>query len=197
MNRNQYMRELSYGLGKLPKEEYDRAMEYFEEYFEEAGPEKETEAIEQLGTPKEAAEELIREIAKRRLEEAPGYGRKAAKKRLSTCWIVLLSIAAFPFTLAGLVMVLAVLILAGTAILLCAVFLFLLVVMAFMAVGLGIWLLPFAAPSGLTALGAGLMMIGIGLLIFWLIPAVFRLLGRLANHFMKKSLIHSKGRIRA
>ena len=30
MNRNQYMKELSYGLRKLPREEYDRALEYFE-----------------------------------------------------------------------------------------------------------------------------------------------------------------------
>ncbi len=197
MNRNQYMKELSYGIRKLPKEEYDRALAYFEEYFEEAGPENEGEAIERLGTPKEAAEELILEIAQRRLKEESGCGRRAARKRLSTCRIVLLSIAAFPVTLVGLVAALILLLFIGIGLLIGAVFLFMMVAMAFTAAGLGIWLLPFAAPSGLTALGVGLMMIGGGLLVLWLITTVFGLLGRLADHFMKKSLIRSKGRKRS
>ena len=34
-------------------------MDYFSEYFEEAGPENEAQVIAELGTPKEAARDII------------------------------------------------------------------------------------------------------------------------------------------
>ena len=45
MTRADYMTILSHNLRRLPKEDYDRAIEYFEEYFNEAGPAHEQEAI--------------------------------------------------------------------------------------------------------------------------------------------------------
>ena len=43
MTREEYLRQLQHYLKRLPKEDYDSAMEYFTEYFEEAGPEGEQE----------------------------------------------------------------------------------------------------------------------------------------------------------
>ena len=40
MNRVEYMQQLSHRLKRLPREDYDKAMEYCNEYFDEAGPEK-------------------------------------------------------------------------------------------------------------------------------------------------------------
>ena len=37
MTKTEYMRTLAHKLRRLPKEDYDKAMEYFEEYFAEAG----------------------------------------------------------------------------------------------------------------------------------------------------------------
>ena len=37
MNKTEYMKILSKKLRRLPKEDYARAIEYFVEYFEEAG----------------------------------------------------------------------------------------------------------------------------------------------------------------
>ena len=45
MNKDAYMEALAVQLRKLPREDYVRAMEYFEEYFDEAGPENEQQAI--------------------------------------------------------------------------------------------------------------------------------------------------------
>lgn len=39
MNKEQYMKVLKKRLRRLPKEDYNRAVEYFEEYFAEAGRE--------------------------------------------------------------------------------------------------------------------------------------------------------------
>ena len=48
MNRDEYMQCLKYRLRRLPKEDYDKAVSYFTEYFEEAGPENEAQAIRSL-----------------------------------------------------------------------------------------------------------------------------------------------------
>ena len=62
MNREAYLKELDRYLRKLPREDYENAMEYFTEYFEEAGPQREAEVIEELGPPREAAAELLNEL---------------------------------------------------------------------------------------------------------------------------------------
>ena len=41
MTRKEYMEQLKKYLKRLPKEDYDNAIEYFSEYFDEAGPENE------------------------------------------------------------------------------------------------------------------------------------------------------------
>ena len=55
MTRQEYMEELKKYLKRLPQEDFDNAIEYFSEYFEEAGPEKEQQVMRELGEPKEAA----------------------------------------------------------------------------------------------------------------------------------------------
>ena len=44
-------------------------MDYFTEYFEEAGSENEAQVIEELGDPKDAAEEIIRSLSSNQVEE--------------------------------------------------------------------------------------------------------------------------------
>ena len=45
MTRQEYMEELKKYLKRLPQEDFDNAIEYFSEYFEEAGPEKEQQVM--------------------------------------------------------------------------------------------------------------------------------------------------------
>ena len=51
MKRDEYIAQLKKYLKRLPKKEYDSAIEYFTEYFDEAGPEREQEVIQELGQP--------------------------------------------------------------------------------------------------------------------------------------------------
>ena len=60
--KDEYLAELSRYLHKLPQDDYESAMAYFREYFEEAGPENEAQAIRDLGTPKEAASEILQNL---------------------------------------------------------------------------------------------------------------------------------------
>ena len=55
LTKEEYLAQLKKYLKRLPKEDYNNAMDYFTEYFEDAGPEGEAALIQELGTPKEAA----------------------------------------------------------------------------------------------------------------------------------------------
>ena len=80
MTRSDYMTILAHHLRRLPREDYNRAIAYFEEYFDDAGPQQEQNAIEDLGSPEEAAKELIMNLAERNVTEPP----KTIKRGMNT-----------------------------------------------------------------------------------------------------------------
>lgn len=59
MTRTEYLKELEGHLKRLHEEDFREAMDYFTEYFDEAGSEREEEVIYELGSPKESAREII------------------------------------------------------------------------------------------------------------------------------------------
>lgn len=63
MTRAQFLKELEDKLQPLSRKEYDEALDYFTELFDEAGPENEDAIIESLGTPEEVAKELLGKLA--------------------------------------------------------------------------------------------------------------------------------------
>ena len=77
MTRNEYMEQLKKYLKRLPKEDYDNAIEYFSEYFDEAGPENEQQVMEELGQPREAARELLLNL----LLESVGGGKDSTGEK--------------------------------------------------------------------------------------------------------------------
>ena len=69
MNRNEYMKELEQALKRLPKAEREEALSYYNEYFDDAGPEREAEVMEELGDAKGIATQIVKEVALKRLAE--------------------------------------------------------------------------------------------------------------------------------
>ncbi len=63
MTRAEYLAELDSHLITLPKEERDMAVGFYEEYFEDAGPEKEQEVMDELGKPYNLARTIIGETS--------------------------------------------------------------------------------------------------------------------------------------
>lgn len=55
MSRKEYMDQLAYLLQDLPEEECNEALVYYEDYFDDAGPDKEDEVILELGSPQKVA----------------------------------------------------------------------------------------------------------------------------------------------
>ena len=69
MNKDIYLAELRRGLKILPQSDRDEAIEFYEEYFEEAGPENEAKVIEELGEPKVLAKKILVDVVDRKYEE--------------------------------------------------------------------------------------------------------------------------------
>ena len=61
MNRTEFMRELESLLQGIPEADREKALQYYNEYFNDAGPENEQNVIEALGNPARVAEMIRRE----------------------------------------------------------------------------------------------------------------------------------------
>lgn len=158
MNRQEFMNQLAAELSRLPKEEIQAAMEYYSEYFDEAGPEREQETIAELGSPAKVATQIKADYAVRQLDE-PGAARSARKGLSAILWVIL-GIFAAPVALPVAIALGAVAFAMFIAI---AAIIFSLLV-SFGAVcisGIGLVFVGFAGLSG--SLAGGIMLIGMGL----------------------------------
>lgn len=58
MNREEFLRELEDLLSDVPAEDREEALDYYRDYFDEAGPEQEAEILSHLGSPGKVAAEI-------------------------------------------------------------------------------------------------------------------------------------------
>ena len=70
MNKELYLQELRKGLKILPQFDRDEAVEFYEEYFDEAGVENEQNVIAELGEPKILAKKILVDVVDRKYEES-------------------------------------------------------------------------------------------------------------------------------
>lgn len=193
MNRNEYMKRLGYRLRRLPKEDFDRAMEYFTEYFEEAGPENEQQAIEDLGAPEAAADQIVRDMAFENAREK----NTSVKRGFSMVWIGILAIFAapvgLPLAFAAVIVVLAFLIVIVAIIFAIAVSAFSVVLVSIPSIFIGVWLLFTSPANGIATIGVSLIGIGLGIIIAagsvvlckWFLNQMTRLFGKMAGRGRK------------
>ena len=92
MNRIEFMAQLKMHLRKLPFDEVKDAVEYYEQYFDDAGEENEQTVLSDLGSPSAVSSQLIASFAVKDTE-------KSAKKGLSTTWMAILAVFASPLAL--------------------------------------------------------------------------------------------------
>ena len=193
MTRQEYMEELKKYLKRLPQEDFDNAIEYFSEYFEEAGPEKEQQVMRELGEPKEAARELFLNLLQESVEKDQDIVEEKAPvlkgKRRSPGKIILLVflvLCASPVSLALLAFVFAVL---------CAVILTVAAVIfsiGIVTIGVGGSLILKSAAAACMMVGGGFLMTGIGILAGLLTVYICKWcangIGRLVNRLVRKKV---------
>lgn len=95
MNKDIFIEELRKKLKRLPKEEMDNALEYYIEYFEEAGIENEQEVLKELDSPANIASQLLADYA----FKSDNINVSSKKRGLSSVWFIILAIMASPIAL--------------------------------------------------------------------------------------------------
>ena len=166
MNRNEYMQRLKDRLRRLPKEDYNKALSYFTEYFEEAGQENESQAIEDLGSPEMAADQIIRDFAMENADKPV----KDVRRGVSAVWVGVLAVFAAPI---GVPLALSFGILALSLVFVILLFVFCIFILtlsvavsAIPCLLIGVWMLFTSFADGISTIGVGLLGLGIG---YWLL----------------------------
>ncbi len=90
IGRDKYLSEFKSKISKLPHEEYEDAVNYFVEYIEDSGLENYEDICKELGTPREAASELMVGLLK---------DKNARKRNPSIVLIVILAILSAPVSI--------------------------------------------------------------------------------------------------
>lgn len=186
MTRIEFMNQLRSKLYKrLSEAEISEALAYYEEYFEEAGPAGELQAVQDLGEPSAIAAQVIRERALQAADNQP----LSVKKGFSAAWVVVLGLFALPIAL-PLIAFLAIALLALVgAILAVVVGIFFLMLIAF-GIGLfgtvvGLAVMGESLGTGLIYIGGGMALVGLMLLgipaLLGITSATFRAIASMVN----------------
>ena len=145
---NKYLKRLRKLISKeLPREECKNILEYYEEYFADAGFETEADIINELGTPEALAKKIVEEHNEKFHNDNIEV---TDKKGLSMGWVIFISIIGSPLWLA----------------LGCVIFAFIVTVFS-LVISFG------AAGIGLLIGGVGLIIGGIALMITDVILGIY------------------------
>lgn len=95
MTRQEYMQQLATLLAAMPEAERRDALDYYEEYFDAAGPEKEAQTIQELGSPQNVAEKIWEGTGAQFGTPMPDNSmpEQGSRRRKSPVWIVLAVLA--------------------------------------------------------------------------------------------------------
>lgn len=95
MTRQEYMQQLAALLAAMPEAERRDALDYYEEYFDAAGPEKEARTIQELGSPQNVAEKIWESTGAQFGTPMPDNSmpEQGSRRRKSLVWIVLAILA--------------------------------------------------------------------------------------------------------
>ena len=168
MTRDEYLGQLSKYLKKLPKADYDDAMEYFTEYFSETDDDEAKKLMDELGTPKEAACDIISNVLDKRIDEKKQADEKkqddsGKRSVLGILWVAILAICAIP--------VATPLLISGLVVMFCILLCIVLVLLCVFLVGVcsviarAVVTIKLSIPAALMLLGLGLAAIGVGIIV--------------------------------
>ena len=95
MTRQEYMQQLAALLAAMPEAERRDALDYYEEYFDAAGPEKEAQTIQELGSPQNVAEKIWEGTGAQFGTPMPDNSmpEQGSRRRKGPVWIVLAVLA--------------------------------------------------------------------------------------------------------
>ena len=165
MTREEYMIKLKKYLRKLPKQDYEDAIEYFNEYFSDTDKAGQQKLMEELGTPKQAAADLMYNLLDRKIQEQDVADEDSEKKqdKKGITLLAVLAILSTPVTVPLFIAMLAVLL----AVAICVVCVIISDFIAALSVLLrGLVSFPYSLSGALMITGCGSLGIGCALLLY-------------------------------
>ena len=163
MNKKEFLNQLSRKLRGLPKVEFDDALNYYTEYFLDAGVSEDEDVIPLVGTVDEVAKKIIDEATDKQIVKAKKEG--GVKNNSKALWLILIGIlaapAAIPLAFVAVILIFVAVVVVGSLIFAAVVTIF-----ALLASGIGMIPLIFGSSSVPTAVLAGkaLLKIGVGII---------------------------------
>lgn len=187
MSKNEYMAKLEKKLKHLPKSDRRVALEYYEEYFEEAGVENEQNVIEELGSPEQVAKQIVQELAVKKMEEEP-----SSHMGMSLIWIIILALFAAPIGLPFTIILIAAMFCVFTVLLILLLFFFissvLLSLSGVVSFIVGIILLFSQPANGIAITGLSFILFGCGILWFYCNCIIMQFFWRNIRRLLKKAV---------
>lgn len=155
------------------------------EYFEEAGPENEAQVIAELGTPKEAAHEVISRLLDEKIIEE----KSSLRNKTTILWIAILAVlaspVALPILLFFLAMLLTLLVVIFAVIVTALALTFALLISGVYTFFTSFSLLNVSLASTLFGVGLGLLMFGGALLLLLISFEICKLIVKLITLLIK------------
>ena len=182
MNKKEFIDELRSRLRRLPADEIASAVNYYEEYFSDAGSQNEGQTIEALGSPSAVASKIIGEYA---ISDV----KRARNERKHPLLIAILAVCSSPITLPIAVCIMVVV--------LCVALVFFCLAVSGAAVAIAgsvltiasFWAFSSGFSTGIFYLGAGLLMLALGTAITIISVKLARMVFRSVQHLVGKLLI--------
>ena len=191
MDKLEYLVKLIHSLSKMPNDERDNVVRYYEEYFAEAGPEHEQAIIEELGPPKKLAAKIMADFAIKNYDSSDISNK--AKKGVSTIWMIIAAIFASPIALPIAIAVAEVVIVLIITVFVIFLTFFLtsicITLGAIVFLVLSIWSLFQSIPTSVFFFGIALAAVGIGILLGVFSIWITRLSINLLVKFVRKVLL--------
>ena len=183
MTREEYLTRLQYCISQLPPAEAQNTMQYYREYFDDAGEENLSSVMTELGTPEQLAAKIC---------SSYGINYQQPPKENNTSKTVLIAIIAVltcPIWFVEGIVVLS-LVFSLFMIILSLIFAAGVIGISFVVCGLIVFIAGFPTlfthiPTGIMLLGTGLVLCSLGilfiLLLIWMIIGAIRLISFLAK----------------
>lgn len=175
MNKTEFMNQLNNLLYRLPNNERITALNFYAEYFDDAGIENEQSVIKELGSPQRIARQILSESSSRFMPD--DINLSVSKEQNKSIWSILLLL--FLLIIFSPILITAVCVIFSLLLVVFALIgVFILLTIVFIIAGIyglfgwfagigGIFIPGISLPAGIFGLGIVLSLLGLGLLMLW------------------------------
>ena len=182
MSRKDFLRQLEALLRDIPENERREALEYYNNYFEDAGPDREAQIIQELGSPRKVADSIKRDLFGENYEDIKRERQQREDRTTRNVLIAVIVVLTFPLWI-GIVGAVFGILVAAVAIVFALALCIVAIVAAFFiagfvmaGIGLGRIFTGFFA-DGLVIVAIGMLMLAVSILgliaIVWAVGKLF------------------------